>query len=257
MKAIDTTGYVKVTSAAVVAAVVGAAMLVGGCASSGLSPREQPGRDVSAYLRASQMVGDGGAGLTSYVQRNDEAGPARIIKPASVAVAQIGEVTPPDEMLRELEARPDLFHTVQAVSGMSDGARRHGDQAAAVKNHLESMRAFAADIGADYLLVYGGTVDASERGGPLGLLDLTIVGAFVVPSHKLEVEAKATAMLLDTRTGRPIATASSDAEASTISPSVGLRGRQIDQMQEARDETIDELTDRIISRFEQLEVTGE
>ncbi len=175
-------------------------------------------------------------------------------------MAQLGEVTPPSEMLGELSGRADLFKSVQAINGVTPPAsyrdRHHdhrGAEAVAVQDHLRSMLSLSRDLGADYLLIYGGTVDTTDRGGPLSLLDLTIVGAFVVPSNKLKAEARASAVLIDTCTERPVATASADADNVSFSASVGKEGRQVEQLRRVRDKTIDELTLQILSRFEALE----
>ena len=79
------------------------------------------------------------------------------------------------------------------------------------------------------------------------------MGAFVVPSRKVEAEAKAMAMILDTRTGRPVATASASADDTLYTPSVGSNGRRVEQMAALRDETLKDLTGRFIRRFESME----
>ena len=242
-----------------------AALLLAGCATTGLSLREGPGRDISAYVRAASAPSNGRpASRGIYAVGPGPGEPAAAVearpieKPASVAVAQVGEVAPPQALLEAMEARTDLFKSVQSVSGLFEpapfgrGDASFGDLDGA-REHLEVMLATARDIGASHLLVFGGTIDASERGGPLSILDLTIVGAFLVPSHKLDAEARGSAVLLDARTGRPVATASADETASTTSATVGLQGRQADQARDLRDALTLELAGKMIERFEALE----
>ena len=230
------------------ALVLTAAACLVGCASSGMSPREGPGRDVSAYLQATQA-----SAVAVPAAGNAPAQRLPIVRPADLAVAQIGEVTPPDAMLAALADRPELFADVQGISGIAPPHDYRRPGSSQVGDHLDAMLATARDIGADYLVVYGGTIDQTQRGGPLSFFDLTIVGAFVVPSRKVEAEAKAMAMVLDARTGRPVATATATAEDTLYTPTVGSEGRGVEQMADLRDETLGDLTGRIVARFEAME----
>ncbi|MEM7809331.1 MAG: hypothetical protein AAF561_14570 [Planctomycetota bacterium] len=175
--------------------------------------------------------------------------------PASVVVAQVGEVAPPDAMLEALAAQTSLFDDVQGVSGVAPPQRwtRKGQlQNEPVDDHLSTMLALARDIGADYLIIFGGTIDASDRKTPLQALDLTIIGAFVVPSNELFAESKSTAIVLDARSGRPVATATSSDQDHRRVASFVVHGERESQMRDLRDDTIEELTMRVIDRFERL-----
>ena len=224
------------------------AALVAGCTSTGLSARETSGRDVTAYLGAVQLARPGSSVMDGIGGSGERAASRRVVLPVSVAVAQIGEVAPPDAMLDALEAEPDLFGEVQAISGNTPGYQH--DRNDVVDRHLDQMLSVARDIGADYLVVYGGTIDQWRKTEPTSGLDLTILGAFLVPSRTLTAEGKSAAFILDAETGRPVATASSEARDRRVSTAVGLEGRSRDQLQDLRDETLDELTAELITRFE-------
>jgi hypothetical protein len=229
--------------------IVTCGLLLSGCAASKLSVRETDGRDLTAYMSAVRV---------SSFDQTASAQPAAL--PASIAIAQVGEVAPPDEMLDTLREQTDLFTDVQGISGDDPRGRlyRFSDKndAAAVSGHLESMLSFASNIGADYLVVYGGTIDASEGGTPLRLLDLTIVGAFILPGHELVAEAKASAIVLDVRSGLPLTTATASDDSRRFSSSVGLSGARAKQMRSLRDSTINEMTEQLIERFSKLETAA-
>lgn len=233
-----------------------------GCASTGLSPRERPGQDVSSYLYASEMGLAIDPTDAADPQADDSVQPPRVVVPASVTVAQIGEVAPPSAMLEALEAKGELFSRVNGISGMLTDAgvdsygRALRPSREMVRDHATKLRQLARSLGSDYLLIYGGTVDATDRGTPLSVLDATIIGAFVVPSRVLEAEGKATAILIDTRSGRVVATATADGNRSGLSPAFGREGAQERQMRRLRDEVISELTGEIIERFEGLDPHG-
>lgn len=87
--------------------------LIGGCYSSGLSPREQPGRDFSTYALA---MAD--SSLAELATTGDAKAPATtppLVLPARVAVAQIREVAPPDEMIDALRKDSNAFEQVQPI----------------------------------------------------------------------------------------------------------------------------------------------
>src|SRR4051812_44670564 len=83
-----------------------------GCSTSGLSPREVRGRDYSSYVYAMYRPADDRLAVP-MVSRP-------LTTPARVAVAQIGEVAPPSEMLDRLRKNPAVFKSVEPVSGMTE-----------------------------------------------------------------------------------------------------------------------------------------
>ena len=238
-----------------------AVFLAAGCASSGLSVREDGNNTISSYLSA--MPSLTAAAATSPAAAGATAGVSR---PASVAVVQVGEVAPPDSLLDALRGRSDLFRDVQGLSGVAPDQRfdsdynrnrRYGNQRAPVsaaepRDQMADLLQLADDVGADALLVFGGTIDADEQAGWQGVLDLTIVGMFVVPSRKLTAEGKATAAWVDVDARRVVATASAGVDRSTLATTAGREGSQRKQMRRVRDDLVKELTGDLIKRFETL-----
>ena len=210
----------QVTRLASVGAVAGLAALVG-CSSSGLSPHEQGQQSMPMMMYTAT---DNGPGVT---------GPVRIATPLRVGVAQVGELTPPQSMLDALRAKPDLFARVTPVGGrfgeattddpyrrpMGDGPGSPDRNVPSAKDQLSRMRTLAASTGMDYLLVFGGSIEHGHQGSGLELLDLTIVGAFVVPSHGVTVDGRATGSLIDVQTGRVVMTFSAAAKGTGAAPS--------------------------------------
>jgi hypothetical protein len=246
----------RLIPSAVAASVATVALGLAGCESTGLSPRESAGFDVSAYQQALALDP-----ITAVSPDSPDrpTTPMPVIKPASICVVQIGEVTPPDEFIERLEKETDLFDRVQGISGISPAQagyhHRSRDRAIAggqVKQHLNSLIATSRTMGADYLLVYGGTVDSTERAGTLTLFDLTIAGAFIVPSRAIEADAKAAANIIDLRDRRVVAIATATTDSFTLSPTVGKDGRQASLMQRVADNAIEEMADRIVEQFREM-----
>jgi hypothetical protein len=213
--------------AAAVALAGAAAVWCGGCNSDGLSPRES----TNGYA---DTVYQGQAGPTSPPTTRADAAPpttepvgtadVRVLPPftargpISVAVVQIGEVAPPASAVGAFERRSDLFARVDALAG------RGGRDTAGNTDDLTVYRQGAASLGDDYLLVCGGTLDRSQVSTVLSVFDLTIVGAFVVPSEQVTVKGRAAASLIDVRTGRLAFDVTAEAKASTLQPAATASG---------------------------------
>src|SRR5688500_12192753 len=87
------------------------AAIAAGCASSGLSMRERPGHNQATYLTA--LYADGaGAGVNQRLRP--------FAAPARVAVAQVGEISPPQVMLDRLRADTSLFSRIEAMPAVPD-----------------------------------------------------------------------------------------------------------------------------------------
>src|SRR5687767_6294874 len=163
-----------------------------GCQRTGLSPQEQQGQYqnyIAALYDSPRVAGSPVASPgAATVPGATLAGPIRL------AVAQLGEVTPSADAIEQLRAQPQLFAVVQPLPASSDPARQYhnppADPRGEAKVHLERMMRLAADLGTDYLYLYGGTVDYGTESNPLSVFDLTIIGAFIVPGKTVKAEAK-------------------------------------------------------------------
>lgn len=218
-----------------------------GCESSGLSPREAAGRNFSSYVYSLNPLTDMPAGA--------HAQPARLVLPGKIAVAQIGEVAPNSRFLDQLRARPQLFSRVDGISGVTDINRvypRRDDDGIAVESQAQRDIAgflrVARDLGMDHLLLVGGTIDRVTKENGLSVLDLTIVGAFVVPSKQIDAEAKASGAMIDLASGRVVMIASADASKARLASTVTRRAGEVDVIRAARDEVLLKLAGEVIEQ---------
>ena len=264
------------------------AIVAAGCESSGLSARETDHRDYSSYVHALYdepalppgSPADSPAG--AQVPMEPQA-PAKLVLPCRLAVAQVGEVAPPQAFLQKLRDQAGLFTRVETVSGISaeeglvtgeaqdEGftprhvagppapgrAWRNASAREVARRDLARMRRQARDMGMDHLLVVGGTIDQTTQDNGLGVMDLTIVGAFVVPSKEIKAEARAAAALIDVPSGRVIMTASSDTSRKGVASSATQESGQINVLREARDEVVNKLADSVIAQCRQRQGDGQ
>jgi hypothetical protein len=223
--------------------------VLAGCDSTGLSPREQAGRNFSSYVYA----------LQPHAAAPTDVAPAPLSLPTKLAVAQVGEVGPPRRFLDKLRARPELFSRVQGVSGAvsvePQRASPAGDSTITAEERarveMDRIRQVARDMGMDHLLLVGGTIDQVTKENGLSLLDLTIVGAFVVPSKQVDAEARASGALIDIASGRVTLVASADTSRGRLASSATQYSGEIDVLREARDEVLDKLAAEVIAQCEQ------
>ena len=224
--------------------------VLAGCESSGLSAREAAGRNFSSYVYS----------LYDAPAQAAEAQPAALVLPSTLAVAQVGEVAPPTSFLEKLRARPELFSRVEGVSGAvylppePRGDAGAGDSAitadSKARREMDRIRRAARDMGMDHLLLVGGTIGQVTKENGLSILDLTVVGAFVVPSKQLDAEAKASGALIDLASGRVALVASADASRGRVASSATQVSGEIDVMREARDEVLGKLAAQVIEQCE-------
>lgn len=159
--------------------------------------------------------------------------PMAVKVPARLAVAQLGELQAASNFLTELRASPELLasvgsipavppdlagfyqYTEQSVSlGGTEkrSAPQQGDKDSLTpKDFLQELRLMSLDLGSDYLLVYGGSIDfRTKEEAVLKLLDLTIVGAFIIPSEAHSLQGRAIGLLIDVKQNRIILSTAAD-----------------------------------------------
>lgn len=223
--------------------------LLGGCESSGLSPREGASRNFSNYLSSlyDEPVTAG--------ERQQQ--PARLVLPTRLAVVQVGEVAPPASFLKTLRARPELFSRVEGISGAT-GVRAEDDRSspregpavtvAHARQEVDRLLQLARDMGMDHLLLVGGTIDQATKENGLSILDLTIVGAFVAPSKQVEAEARASGALVDLASNRVVLVASAETSKGRLASSITQKSGEIDVMRDARDEVLAKLAAQVVQQ---------
>lgn len=238
---------------------------IAGCESTGLSPREAGSRNVSSYVMSLYDAPPG-----AFAQEAEAVEPARLVLPARVAVVQVGEVAPPSSMLRKLEEKQALFARVEALPGVfpigaaaSSRNYNYDDPSAGamaderrVREEMQKMRRVALDMGMDHLLLIGGTIDHGTETTGLSAADLTIIGAFVMPSRSIKAEARATAALIDLRTNRLVLTASADARQSAMASAAGQGDKRINVLRKTRDAVLNNVIDDLIAQCEQRLAAG-
>lgn len=146
--------------------------------------------------------------------------------PARIGLARIehGRLTvlPEDEariwqdVLEDLGSDYGEFVPVSPLiaSMVSDAPAQRSSNAAAIIGHI---RRGAARQHLDYVLTYEVGSSREEKANALALADLTVIGMFVLPSRTIEIEASASGLMLDVRTGYPYATLTTHAEKSGVS----------------------------------------
>jgi hypothetical protein len=153
--------------------------------------------------------------------------------PARVAVAQLGELQAATAFLNELRNNPDLLQKVTSVPAMppdlagfydhteqsvslggtekTTPPKRDGKDALTPKEFLQELRLLSLDMGSDYLFVYGGSIDfRTKEDGLAKLFDLTIVGAFVIPSEAHSLQGRGIGLLFDVKENRVVMSVASD-----------------------------------------------
>ena len=238
-----------------------AGVSVFGCESSGLSPREVPGRSQPGLLYGmyeNLAPGDGSAAA---------AAPAKPLRlPVSVAVVQVGEVAPPQPMIDALRKDPAVFARVEALPYVDPAVAQQqsygyyntweqGPPAPAAsatpRPSLAGIRRLAADTGMDYVLLVGGTVDHGSSGTPLSLLDITIIGGFIIPSRETRGTAVASAALIDVPTGRVIVNSSAEARRTSFVPAASVSGERAKLLQAIRDDVVKKLGAQVLADVRQ------
>jgi hypothetical protein len=170
---------------------------------------------------------------------------------------QAGEVSPPQAMLDELAAHRELFSRVEGLLEIRDDAAlatlwrsaREPEVIAAAQSAISRMRQAALDVGADYLLFIGGTVDHGTSATPLCVFDITIVGAFLVPSRAIHAVGKVSASLIDARTGRVVSIIGADAQRNGLAPSIMVDGAEEHVVEGVRGDLMKELTKRFVAEL--------
>ena len=227
----------------------------GGCVEQGMSLRETPTRNISTYIMSLYEQPTAGA---------QEQPPRPLRLPIRAAVAQIGEVAPVHGVLEKLSDSPTVFSRVEGIPGIFDGsyapsasshqgnrmdynytynspppaAPRPSPGEPAVRDEMQRMRRFALSMGMDYLVLVGGTIDTKIDSTAASAADLTIVGAFLVPSKAINAEGRATAALIDLRSNRVVLTAVAESRGSKVAPSVAQSEGETNLLRSIRDDVL-------------------
>lgn len=247
----------RIASLATAAAAVSAFLLLAGCESAGLSPQETAANNYSMLMYSQELD-------TMPAVAPD---PEPVRGPLNVAVAQVGEIAPPQFMLDALRARSDLFGKVIPISGAVAGQQlddtlayrpsdsyRPADSTPVLAQpgpalQMTRMRNMARNLGADYLLLFGGDIQHTNTETGLAVFNLTIVGAFVVPSNAIVVNGKAAGALIDLRTAQPVMSFSSESNGNGMAPSAFADNVENGSMLANRKELVKKLTADVVGQM--------
>jgi hypothetical protein len=167
--------------------------LLSGCATNGLSVRENGRASYSHTLY--QLARHQTPGVT----------PQPLRPPIRLAVAQVGEVAPPEHMLAQLRSYPDVIASVVAVPlpGAPSSPYLRAEREISPANDLQAnaIGRLARTFGADEVLVLGGTIDTRTSRNLWAALDCTLVGVALFPSTHVHAEGKAAGALIEASSG--------------------------------------------------------
>lgn len=186
-----------------------------GCETTGLSLREQGENNYSNIIY----------GLSSQASSPRL---TRLKDPFRLAVVQVGEQSPHPAMMRAIR-ESDLPVTdlipLPAAGLQISGADKRSDIEAYVQKKVASMLSLARSQGADYVFLFGGSADIGQKNNALQILDLTIIGGFLIDSNTVFADGKAVGALVDVDTGSVVFLVSADQSASGGYPSFNFGAR--------------------------------
>ena len=162
-------------------------------------------------------------------------------------------------MLDQLRKEPALIDTAVPVPGNFDATVRptttpsprdadgHTPAERQAREHVAHMRRYAADMGMNYLFLFGGTIDHGSASTGLSVLDLTVVGAFVVPSQAIEVTGRASGTLIEVDSGRVVLAVTAEARDHDLASSVSRTGHEAKLLQDLRTVLTRKLAEQLLA----------
>jgi hypothetical protein len=250
---------------------VAAALLVSGCESNIQTTSGQAYLD--RYQTADYQRPDGAfaaevKSLDAKVREVAAVEP-KLRFPARIGLARIenGELSgvPAEEAEAWMKAAEDLgpafgqfvplsILVAEMVSG-PEPTQRYGRDYIASRMYrtMEKIRLGAARQHLDAVLVYEVYGKSEQSANPLALLNLTIIGAYVLPGESVHAGGFASALLLDVRNGYPYGTARKVVDHDTVTPSAGSYDRSRSIMQATMTRAAIELVPEVEDMFRKLQ----
>jgi hypothetical protein len=216
--------------------------LMAGCETTGLSPREHSGVDYPSYI------------LNLHTDSTNTL-PQKPVLPVHLAVAQIGESAPPKAMLDALEARTDLIASVVGIPLPANSENqfrynyKQAEQPIDYASRVKAVCHLAKAAGADYIFLFGGSVDSWTDGNFLRIFDITIVGGMIFPGSKINMESKGAGTLIEAATEQPVFFVNAENKQSKYSPDYFSEGKTMDMRVQARDELVQQLRDGLLKKL--------
>lgn len=211
-----------------------------GCETTGLSMREVGKNSVSQIVYS--------------IPISDNVNQTMIDKPLRVAVVQVGEASPSKLMIEKLKqsaiikeviALPADNYEVQGTFNRTTGKLE------GLNNGVMTQTCrLAKQMGANYILIYGGTIDALTEAGWLSILDLATLG-FIIPSQRIYVQGSAVGALVDVNTGNLIKMFNAKEDLISQAPGALAQSKQSRLMMTMRDALVRKLGDNFIHELNQ------
>ena len=158
--------------------------------------------------------------------------PAQFARPTGVLLIELGRGAPSNAVRTAVARRTEFAARVIPASGMTETTSWSWEGDDDDELTLARLLAAARSAGADCLMIVGGTAEGLDRQTALGVLDLTLIGAYLVPSHIIRLESRCSAVAVDVATGRLLATGTSEHRASLYVPSMTAVGVQETRLEE-------------------------
>lgn len=179
--------------------------------------------------------------------------------PARIGLARLqgGRLTaiPPEEgdlwlalIARQGQGYGEFVPVSPLVAQMAAG----GANSQGRRSPVDMIRIGAARQHVDAVLVYEVGSTQRDTGTPLSVLDLTIIGNFIIPSRVLQSRATAAAMLVDVRNGYPYGTALTHSEEGGIWVNAGSGDRARELGRRAQADAVLKLTNEVGTMVERL-----
>ncbi|MEL6857082.1 MAG: hypothetical protein AAFO74_01770 [Pseudomonadota bacterium] len=150
------------------------------------------------------------------------------------AGGEFGEIVPVSPLIAALVEEAPARGSNPAVAAI--GNIRRG----AARQHL------------DYVLAYEVGSHRTKKANAYAIADLTIIGMFVLPSRTIQVDAVASGLMLDVRTGYPYATLITYAEKSGLSRAVSQTSTGGAYKHSAEARAVDELAGEFVHALSAL-----
>lgn len=223
-----------------------------GVAACHTSLQTTSGADYLARYDASHEIANGAPTDVDEDVRRIAAIEPNLVFPARIGLARIenGSLTalPADEariwqdLIEEIGSDYGEFVPVSPLisSMVGEPAAPGMDRAAAV---IANIRRGAARQHLDYVVTYEVGSSRQQKANALALADLTIIGMFVLPSRTVEVEATASALMLDVRTGYPYTTLTTHADKSGVSRAVSEWSTSLEYADTAEERAVAKLAE--------------
>jgi hypothetical protein len=116
----------------------------------------------------------------------------------------------------------------------SDSVGYKADKKAAVQATVDQIRLAAARQHLDAVMIYEVAARNKDSRNALNLLDITIIGSYLMPSASVETAAYGQGIFLDVMTGYPYGTVQATVKQSDISTSHNVREKSLETEAAAR-----------------------